>query len=409
MHCICILIWERIVLPHSASQAAIAAAPRHPPARWALWALGFRPFYLLAASFAALIVPLWALQFQGLITHAWLRGPVWHAHEMVFGYTLAVVVGFLYTAGRNWSGQPTPKGRALQVLAALWVAARVLVLTPWGWAAAIVNVAVPVLAAWGLWRALRAGHNRRNYFFVVLLAAAAAVVHLSQLQLLVLPAGLGIQVALDAVVFMIAVMGGRVIPMFSNNGVPGMQARRQSRVEQAALGSLLLLMAADALQLRGPGVAGLLGLTLLAHGVRLALWQPWMTLRHPLVWVLHLAYLWLLVHLGLRAAAELGWVAHSLATHALTVGTIGTVTLGMITRTALGHTGRALRAGRVETAAFAAMQGAALIRVLLPWWQPSWLLPAILGSALLWSLAFVLYLVKYTPILLRPRLDGLPG
>src|SRR5688572_2246223 len=119
---------------------AIEEAPPPPSRRCALWELGFRPFYLLASVFAALSVGLWALQFSGLITRAYLGGALWHAHEMVFGFTLAVVVGFLFTAGRNWSNLPTPTGAALAALAALWLAARVLVLTPWGWAAAAANV-----------------------------------------------------------------------------------------------------------------------------------------------------------------------------------------------------------------------------------------------------------------------------
>jgi uncharacterized protein involved in response to NO len=383
-----------------------------PSGRLALWDLGFRPFYLLAAAFAALSVPLWALQFSGAISQAWLRGPLWHAHEMLFGYTLAIVVGFLFTAGRNWSGQPTPTGRPLMALALLWLAGRVLVLTPFGAAAALVNIAFPLLAAWGLWRALRAGDNRRNYFFVALLvmmAMAVSAIHFSQLGWLALPAGLGLPVALDGMLFIVAVMAGRVLPMFTNNGVPGTQARRDPRLEKVALGSVLALLAADALQLHGAVLAALLVLALLAHAARLALWQPWKTLGNPLVWVLHAAYLWLPVHLALRAAAELGWIAPGLATHALTVGLIGAMTLGMITRTALGHTGRPLRAGRIETIAYLAVLGAALVRVGVPLLQPAWLLPAVTGSAALWTLAFVLYLVRYTPILLRERADGLPG
>jgi len=383
-----------------------------PPHRLALWDLGFRPFYLLAALFAALSVPLWALQFSGAIAQPWLRGPLWHAHEMVFGYTLAIVVGFLFTAGRNWSGQPTPTGPALMVLAGLWLAGRVLVLTPFGVAAAAANVAFPLLAAAGLWRALRAGGNRRNYFFVGLLlawAGAAAVLHLGQLQWLSLPAGLGLPVALDLVLFIIVVMTGRVVPMFTNNGVPGARARREPRLETVALGSVLALLAADALGLQGLPLVLLATLALAAHTARWCLWQPWKTWRQPLVWVLHAAYFWLLVHLGLRAAAALGWVAAGPATHALTVGLIGMLTLGMITRTALGHTGRPLRAGRIETAAYLAMLGAALARVVPPLLDAAWLLPAVAASAVLWSLAFVLYLVRYTPLLLWPRADGQPG
>ena len=153
----------------------------HPPAApagWALWQLGFRPFYLLASGFAALSIPLWALQYSGLLPAAYLHGPLWHAHEMLFGFTLAVIVGFLFTAGRNWSNQPTPTGAALAALALLWVAARLLVLTPWGWAAAAANVGFVLAAAVALARPLVAARNRRNYFFVGLLgllAVAASV------------------------------------------------------------------------------------------------------------------------------------------------------------------------------------------------------------------------------------------
>lgn len=381
----------------------------------ALWELGFRPFYLLAALLGMLSVPLWALQFSGVLTGG-LRGTAWHAHEMVFGYALAVIIGFLFTAGRNWSGRPTPTGRPLMALAALWLLARALVLTPWTWAALLVNMAVPWAAAWGLWQALSAGGNRRNYFFVGLLLAmgiAVGVLHLNLMGLLRLPArleaGLGLPLALDIVLFMIAVMAGRVLPMFSNNGVPGMAARRDDRIERFALGTVLGLAALDVLGLRGPLMAAALALALLAHGWRFALWQPWKSLANPLVWVLHAAYAWLLIHLALRGAAELGWIAAGPATHALTVGLIGLITLGMITRTALGHTGRPLRAGPFEIAAYAAMLGAALLRVFLPLIMPTALMTAVQLSAALWSLAFALYLWRYTPLLMKPRADGLPG
>ncbi|MFY8117349.1 MAG: NnrS family protein [Roseateles sp.] len=382
----------------------------------ALWQLGFRPFYLLAAGFAVISVPLWALQFSGLLGRAWLQGPAWHGHEMVFGYALAVIIGFLFTAGRNWSGQPTPTGPALMALAALWLMARVLVLSPWPWASLVVNLAVPWLAALALWRALHAASNRRNYFFVLLLLGmglASCALHLHLMGRLPMPdmlaRGLGLPLGLDIVLFMVAVMAGRVIPMFSNNGVPGMQARRAPWVERAALGSVLLLLALDVLGLRGALLVPVLVLAFVAHLWRWLLWQPWRTLGRALVWVLHAAYLWLLIHLGLRAAAELGWMSPGPATHALTVGVIGLMTLGMITRTALGHTGRPLQAGRIETASYLAMLAAALLRVGLPLLAPGALLLSVQLSALLWTLAFLLYLWRYAPMLLRPRVDGQPG
>lgn len=380
--------------------------------RWALWDLGFRPFYLLAAALAMLSVPMWALQFSGLLGHAYLRGPVWHAHEMVFGYALAVIIGFLFTAGRNWSGRPTPTGKPLMGLALLWVAARVAVLTPFGVLALVLNVAVPWLAAWGLWRALHAAGNRRNYFFVGLLGlmgVAAAAFHASQLGWIHLPGGLGLPVALDAVLFMITVMAGRVVPMFSNNGVPCMQARRDDRIERSALLSVLLILVFDALGMAAPALAAALAAAAIIHAWRLLLWQPWKSVANPLVWVLHAAYAWLPAHLVLRAGAELGWWGSGPAIHALTVGLIGLITLGMITRTALGHTGRPLRATGFERAAYLAMLAAALVRVLVPLMWPSALIEAVMLSSGLWSLAFGLYLWRYAPMLLRPRADGQPG
>jgi len=387
----------------------IEEPPQPVAQRLALWDLGFRPFYLLAALLAALSVPLWALQFSGLLTQPVLRGSAWHAHEMVFGYALAVVIGFLFTAGRNWSGQPTPTGKPLMALAALWLLARLLVLSPWLWASLLLNLAVPWAAAWGLWRALHAAGNKRNYFFVGLLVAmglASAAVHLGQAGVLRLP---GLNIGLDLLLFMIAVMAGRVVPMFSNNGVPGMRATRQPQVEKAALGSVLLLLALDLLGVEGAVLAAALLAAALAQGLRLALWQPWKSWRNPLVWVLHLAYAWLPVHLLLRAGATLGWIAPGPATHALTLGVIGLITLGMITRTALGHTGRPLKAGPVEISAYLSMLLAALLRVLFPLLAPASLMLGVQLSAALWSLSFVLYLLRYTPLLMRPRPDGQAG
>ncbi len=391
---------------------AIEEPPRRGPAGFALFALGFRPFYLLASVFAALSVPLWALQYAGLLGHAYLAGPVWHAHEMLFGFTLAVIVGFLFTAGRNWTNLPTPTGWRLAVLAALWVVARVLVLTPWGVAAAVANVAFPLAAALALAVPFVKSRNRRNYFFIgllVLLAAAAGFVHLAQLGIVTVPRGLGIPVALDVVLFILAVMGGRVIPMFTNNGVPGAAATRRPGVEKAALGGVLAVLAADAAGLQGGPLATLALAAGVAQAWRWVLWQPWRTLRVPLVWVLHLAYLWVPLHLMLRGAAELGWLMPSLATHALTVGAVGGLVIGMMTRTARGHTGRPLQADRYEVACYLMVASAAAVRVILPLVAPAQIVHAALVSALLWSAGFGLYAVRYWPVLSRPRVDGRPG
>ncbi len=385
--------------------------PRQPTG-FALWELGFRPFYLLASIFAASSIGLWAAQFAGLLPRAYLQGPIWHAHEMLFGFVLAVVVGFLFTAGRNWSNRPTPSGATLAALAALWVAGRVLVLTPLGWVAAIVNTVFPLAAAIALAIPFVASRNRHNYFFVgllLLMSVASLLVHLTQLGVLALPGWFGIQLALDAVLFIMAVMGGRVIPMFTNNGVPHAGATCAPLVEKAALGLLLALLVTDALRLDGAPLAIVAAAGAAAHLRRWSLWRPWKTARAPLVWVLHAAYFWIPVHLALRALAEFGWVAPSLATHALTVGAVGGLIIGMMTRTARGHTGRPLRADRSDVACFSLVLLAALVRVGMPMLAASQTIHAVLASAALWSGGFALFAVCYWPVLTRARLDGKPG
>ncbi|MCE9659581.1 MAG: NnrS family protein [Burkholderiales bacterium] len=397
------------------ARTIVIEEPRPPSAplqEFALWQLGFRPFYLLASAFGALSIGLWALQFAGWLGQPYLQGPMWHAHEMLFGFALAVVVGFLLTAGSNWSGRPTLSGAPLAALAALWVAGRILVLTPFGWAAALANAAFPLAAAIALAIPFVAARNRRNYFFVgvlLLMSAAALAVHLSQLGVLRIPGWLGVQVALDALLFIMAVMAGRVVPMFTNNGVLGAKASRRPALERAALGTVLALLAADVMQLHGVALAALAAAGAIAHLARWSLWQPWKTGRAPVVWVLHAAYAWIPVHLALRSLAEMGWIALSIATHALTVGAAGGLIIGMMTRTARGHTGRALRADRVDVACYLLVLGAALVRVVVPLVAPAATMPAVIGSAALWSAGFALYAVRYWPALTRPRLDGRPG
>lgn len=201
------------------------------------------------------------------------------------------------------------------------------------------NAAFPIAVAVALAVPFAKSRNRRNYFFVallVLLGVAASSMHLSSLGMLAWPERARLQAGLDVVLFIIAVMGDRVIPMFTNNGIPGTRASRRPAVESLALGSVLALLGADLLQAPAGVIAVVAAVAALAHAARLHLWQPWRTLRMPLVWVLHAAYAWVVVHLVLRALAAVGLVAESLATHALTIGVIGGITIGMMTRTARG-------------------------------------------------------------------------
>jgi uncharacterized protein involved in response to NO len=223
------------------------------------------------------------------------------------------------------------------------------------------------------------------------------------------PPRASLQAGLDVILFVMAVMGGRVIPMFTNNGVPGAQARRVSWVEKLALASLLALLGADLLQWPPALTASVAVVAAVAHGVRLALWQPWRTLRTPLVWILHAGYAWIVIHLVLRAFAAAALVAEPLALHALTVGAIGGLTIGMMTRTARGHTGRPLKADGFELTCYVLVQLAAAVRVFGAIVTPHAYLATVILSAGFWSTAFALYAIRYWPVLSRPRLDGMPG
>jgi len=369
-----------------------------PGGRAAIFALGFRPFYLLAGAYAALGVPLWALQYLG-----WLPGadPLWHAHEMLFGYAFAVIAGFLLTAVRAWTGVPTPAGAALAAMAALWLGARVLALFSLP-AAAAADAVFALALAWGIGRPIIASRNRNWFFIVLVLAIGAASAAFNAWPRLALSVGM------DLVLFIIAVMAGRVVPAFTNNAVPGAGARRIQWVEYGALGSVLFLLLFDLSNFEKAASIAALGAAAL-HGARLALWAPLKTRSNPILWILHLSYAWIVVHLALRGCAGFGLAPAALATHALTVGAIGGLTLGMMTRTARGHTARPLKAGRAEIAAYLLVQGAAIARVLLPLALPSAYAAAIGLSAALWSAAFAVFVVAYFPILTRPRLDGQPG
>jgi uncharacterized protein involved in response to NO len=378
----------------------------------ALWALGFRPFYLLASLFAAASMLLWVAQYTGILPFAYSAGPVWHGHEMLFGFATAVIAGFLLTAVATWTGQPPLRGIALMALALLWVVARVLMLTPFGLAATLFNAFFPLAVAVAVAIPVLRTGNRRNLVFVGLLgllAMLALLVHLASQGLVDVPQGLGLQAGLDVVLLVMVIVTGRVVPMFTNNGVPGAGAVRHFLLEATALGTIVLLLIADLLQWEGVSVALLAGFAAAVQAARLCLWRPWRTLRTPLVWILHASCAWIVLHLALRGLSPAGWFAPVLATHALTVGAIGGLTIGMMTRTARGHTGLPLRAGRTETAMFVLIQAAALVRVGGGLIAPAHHLLNIRLSGALWSLAFALYAAAYWQVLTRPRLDGRPG
>jgi uncharacterized protein involved in response to NO len=216
--------------------------------------------------------------------------------------------------------------------------------------------------------------------------------------------------ALYLIVVIVAVMGGRVIPSFTQNAIPGAHILRHRTLDLAAIAVMVAALIATLLGLPSWASAPLCILAAGLHAARLLMWDPWSTRSQPIVWILHVSYAWIPIGLLLLGLATLTrTVPAVLADHALSVGAVSGMILGMITRTARGHTGQPLRAGSIEVIAYASVLLSAAVRVLLPLAWPEAYRVALLVSGVLWSAAFLLYLLVYVPMLTRPRVDGRPG
>lgn len=373
--------------------------------------LGFRPFYLLAAALAALAVPLWLARYSGWLPALTHVDVLWHMHEMVFGFGGAVIVGFLFTAGRNWTNMDTPTGGALAALAGLWLAGRAAMLLAPAVAPLVDGLFLP-LSALALGRVLWLARSKRNYPIVgilLLMALANLLFHAAVRGWLTLSPLAPVHAAILLITMLEAVMGGRVIPMFTRNGAPGSQPVTVPWRDKASLA--LLGATALAWVLGAPALltAPLALAAAAVNALRLWGWAPLATGRVPLLWILHIAYAWIVAGLLLLALAALGMASASSAFHALAVGGMSGLIIGMITRTALGHTGRMLRAGRAETAMYLLLQLGALARLLANA-TPDGARNALLGvSALAWAVCFLLYLWVYGRYLSQPRVDGREG
>lgn len=386
-----------------------------PPKRsaGALFNLGFRPFYLLAAALVAASLPLWAGQYLGLLpAYGDVPPLVVHAHEMVFGFAIAVITGFLFTAVRSWTGQPTPDGRVLAGIAALWLAGRIAMIVGPGVAGAVVDIAFLPLVAGCLWMPLQRTRNRNRLFVGILLGmtamnvgfhfALAGVSSVSPLRF--------IEAAVGWVLLIVTLMAGRVVPMFTRNAVPAANLRSIRHIDTASIAVFALTWAAWVLGAPEGAVAVAAICAASIHAVRLWTWDPMASRGRPILWILHLSYAWIPFAFLLLASALLGVAGTpTLALHAFVAGAMGGMIIGMITRTARGHTGLPLHVGRMELASYLLVHFGAVVRVVVPLALPSAHRGAIVASALCWSLAFVLYLVVYWPVLSRPRADGKPG
>jgi uncharacterized protein involved in response to NO len=372
---------------------------------------------LLAGLFALVTVPSWLLVFFGVLRlDTYLDASSWHAHEMIFGFAAAVIAGFLLTAVGNWTQRETLTGAPLLALAALWIAGRACMFFAGRLPFALpmlVDLSFLALLMAALARPLLAARNARNYPLLIVLSAlfvCNGFVHAQALGLVAMgTARRACLVAVDVVLLVVLIIIGRVLPMFTRNATQVADIRSNKALDYACLASMALLGASDVADPLGPLATTFAALTAVLAMARAWHWGAQHTLRHPLLWILHAGYAWIVIGLGLRVLAGLRFSASSFATHALTVGVIGTLTLGMMARVALGHTGRLLEAPPSMACAFLAMNLAAAARALLPWLVPSWHLQSLWIAGVLWTLAFLLFVVQYAPVLCAPRVDGKPG
>lgn len=384
-----------------------------------IFASAFRPFFLLAALTAAVLIPGWLLVLDGgLLPAGPLSGMLWHAHEMVFGYATAVMAGFFLTAVPKWTDSPPIRPAPLAALAALWIVGRVAIglsgVLPPALVAALDWPFVPILALL-IGVPIVRSRSWRNLGFPFLLlgmAVANAVVHLQALDLLEGDRLAPERVALWLMLVILVVFGGRVTRLFTANALRGeatvreMDLRDRLAVASATAVPLAMVLTDDA-NVLGAVVA----VAAVLNGVRMTGWATWATRTRPIVWVLHLGYAWIAASMALVAFAHFSpfSFAASTAQHALTVGAIGTLTLAMLTRVTLGHTGAPLRADRATTAIYLLILGAALMRVVPLLFTNGLQAVAWHGAGTLWTAAFAVYLWRYGPKLLRPRADGRPG
>lgn len=381
-----------------------------------LFAMGFRAFFALAGLSALALIALWNSMSNGsLHIDNYFSGSTWHAHEMLLGYTTAVIAGFLLTAVRNWTGLQTVTPDQLASLCFLWIYGRVLPfyseLLPDVLIGAVDFVFLPALAYF-ISKPILKTANYKNLVFIALLLLLAfgnGLIHAQVLGFMADSAALGLILVVTVIVAMILVIAGRVFPFFTERGLSGVICIRNPALDIAAVVVSLAVFALLMLNISGTLLAIVAVAAIVINIVRVAAWYNPRIWFVPLLWVLYVGYGWLILGFGLVSLAAFGLVPQSLALHAFTVGGIGILTLGMMARVALGHTGRALKTSNVMALAFVLINLAALFRVLFPALLPAWYGGLVMVSTYCWLAAFSLFAFYYASILTAPRLDGQAG
>jgi uncharacterized protein involved in response to NO len=381
-----------------------------------LFALGFRAFFVLAGLSALMLILLWNAIFKGELLHANYFPPnYWHGHEMLLGYSVAVVAGFLLTAVKNWTGQMTVRSGQLLGLCLLWLYGRILPfyagLLPDALIALVDFAFLPVLA-YHTGKPILRSQNYKNLVFIAILLVLAlgnGLIHANILGLADVPASLGMQLVLGTLIVLILVIAGRIYPFFTERAISGTLIIKNPVVEIGSMASAALVFVLQLFDISGSVLAWTASIAALVNFARIYGWYVPRIRYVPLLWVLYVGYLWIITGFVLTALSANALVPTALALHAFTVGGIAVVTLGMMARVSLGHTGRALRVSNTIAVAFVLLNLAALLRVILPAAVPNGYDMFIYASTLCWLAAFGLFVSVYLPILTQARIDGQEG
>lgn len=381
----------------------------------AFWNLGFRPFFLLGAIWSCVHMILWiAFQSGGLDLH--LSDPVlWHSHEMIFGFASAIVAGFLLTASQNWTGIRGVYGSKLMALVGLWSIARALSIVSGFFPTlyTIVDLFFYPALAWFLKPYLWQSSQKRNQIFFVLffiLTLANFSAHAINFGIApLIPSRSLMILSMYAIIMMIGLIGGRVIPFFTGNAIPNANPHKHPWIETLSLPCMAVAAISVTFWEFSFITSGFCFLAGLIHLIRWLLWKPWNSKKLPILLILYVGYAWIPIGFLLRALSSLSILLPSLSTHAFTAGAIGIMIYAMITRVSLGHSGRPIHASRPVLAGYVLITLSATFRVFGPWLLPQHTLRSIELSGLMWFVAFALFVIEYTPILTRPRVDGKDG
>jgi uncharacterized protein involved in response to NO len=386
-----------------------------------IWRQAFRPLFLFAGLFAVFSMAAWSLVQAGKLTFSPYGGMTfWHAHEMLFGFVAAIIVGFLLTAVQSWTGLRATHGKPLIALFSLWLFSRLCMLFglfSFQWITAIIDLSFLLLAAVFLARLVLKVKQYRNLVFVpllLLLATANLFTHLSVITGEFHFYTQGMYSTVMIVTLMMTVIAGRVLPMFTANGTKTPKVENLAWLEKAVITLTVLVVLTYITNLQQLVAKGnmvlLFASCALVHSVRAIRWRPHVTFKTPLVWSLHLAYWFIPVSFLLFALHYAGLnITASNALHGLTAGAISSLILAMIARISLGHSGRPLTPHWLMKYAFGLIILAAIIRVVSAYAQVYFNFNLHIVSGSLWALAFAIYVLVYANILTSPRPDGRPG